>query len=142
MAFLVKLGAQAAGAVGINLGTQLMRCSSCDHHAQVEVNKYVNEDSSKLANGADCPRCKAKNTVGVSDTKTGAAFEGKMKDVCPRAIHASNVIALSCCGYPFPTKRSCAAMPSNAQVCSKIRLFKNYNGRILVVRPGGVTYYL
>jgi len=96
-----------AGAVGINLGTQLMRCSSCDHHAQVEVNKYVNEDPITLEMGADCPRCKAKNTVGVSDDHTGEAFETKMKDVC-----------------------------------SKIRLFKNYNGRILVVRPGGDRYFL
>ena len=87
MAFLVNLGAQVAGAVGINLGTQLMRCSSCDHHAQVEVNKYVNEDPITLEMGADCPRCKAKNTVGVSDDQTGEAFETKMKDVCTPFMH-------------------------------------------------------
>ncbi len=58
-----------------------MRCIQCRKSAEVSIADYIGGDFNILNSGADCPKCHSRQSVFISDYKSGAEFQNKMRDV-------------------------------------------------------------
>ena len=66
--------------MGVSLGTQCVRCTSCKQTQEVEIMGFIN-NASAIGHGQACSSCYS-GKCGISAYETGSAFDNKIASVC------------------------------------------------------------